>query len=247
MHLQALEACGSWLGGVQVMMFAWTIYEDLSNYDTNGAWPTLIDDYVCSARRKHAAPEVRGSLLSPTSLNQENLLPVSIPAHVGSKRQHTDIAEQANELAEQLSDMHTNESGPASRADSQAQPTAGSSGAGAAAAPHAPNLPLFKAKRYKHVPPSGDYDSPRVPFGALRHMPGAGSRQKLRSANIAKRNYVVTHWVLLAVFNTMMQSMQVLSVAFLQVSRRHLQRTAYNIFHATCPCSALCHKHNCPG
>ena len=116
---------------VQVLAFARLILEDLSNYDANGAWPTLIDEYVCAARSKHVSKDVSEADMSPSALNQANLLPLSVPAQPGSKRQHADIEAEAEDLAEQLSGMHADDVRSANDLPSAAAPP-------------------FKAKRCKH-------------------------------------------------------------------------------------------------
>ena len=92
-----------------MLEFSRTIYEDLSNYDTAGAWPTLIDDYVTHVRRRHASVDIDASDLSPASLARAGLIPLSIPASPGSKRQlpMDDEDAEADRLARQLSELRS--------------------------------------------------------------------------------------------------------------------------------------------
>jgi hypothetical protein len=109
LKLQALKLCtASRLSHLQVLAFSRTIHEDLSNYDTCGAWPTLIDSYVGDVRCRAAPARARAAAAllsdaSPTALTHAGIVPLSVPATSGRKRLHPDDEAQADELAERLS------------------------------------------------------------------------------------------------------------------------------------------------
>lgn len=103
----------------QVLDFSRTIYEDLSNYDTNGAWPTLIDEYV-SSRRSQASSLVNcDGTNSEVSRCTEAVLPLSVPARPGSKRHLPRDDEEADALASRLESLRPSCDGELSHGGSQ--------------------------------------------------------------------------------------------------------------------------------
>jgi len=144
-----------------VLDFSRTIYEDLSNYDANGAWPTLIDEYVSSRRSQATSPAHRDCALSAFGDCAEAApLPLSIPARPGSKRQLPQDDEEANALASRLESLR-----PSCHED--AALTAGRQGNGC------PPRDLHKAKRSRvHGGMAADrIDSHAVMSGSLNLMP----------------------------------------------------------------------------
>jgi Cullin binding len=87
----------------KVLEFSTGVDEDLSNYDLNSAWPSLVDEFVLHVRCKHAPATVsqHGLNLSPSSLAQAGLLPDRVKPTAGSKRKL--LRTSAEELTEQLS------------------------------------------------------------------------------------------------------------------------------------------------
>lgn len=83
--------------------FSRTIYEDLSNYDANGAWPTLIDEYVSSRRSQANSPTHREG--AHPAFRSDAPLPLSVPARPGSKRQLPQDDEEADALASRLESL----------------------------------------------------------------------------------------------------------------------------------------------
>jgi hypothetical protein len=91
----------------QVLEFTKYIYEDLSNYDIDSAWPTLIDDFVSHVRCKHSPSSVRQQCLSPSALAHAGLLPVAVAPGVGSKRKLED--EEQEDLSKRFACMSPDE------------------------------------------------------------------------------------------------------------------------------------------
>lgn len=84
---------------VQVLEFTKYIYEDLSNYDIDSAWPTLIDEFVSHVRCKHSRSSVREQCMSPSALAHAGLLPIEVAPRAGSKRkledaEHEDLSKR---------------------------------------------------------------------------------------------------------------------------------------------------------
>lgn len=157
---------------LQVLEFSRTIYEDLSNYDTSGAWPTLIDDYVCHARCRHGPAAVQNSASSPSALAQAGVLPLSIPAHCGAKRLHPDDEAEADALAERLSGLRP--------CDVDSLDIDVASPARQPAPPEVVRTAPVLAKRRRHRI-STDCGSPAVPFGDPHLLRGMGLRFALDS------------------------------------------------------------------
>jgi hypothetical protein len=89
-------------GTVQVWDFSRVVQSDLSNFDDDGAWPTLIDEYVASRRRQAgAARESSNPSCRAPCLNDESLaLPFSL--RQGHKRFHPDDEQADNEATDDL-------------------------------------------------------------------------------------------------------------------------------------------------
>jgi len=67
-HLRHVVTEDSWQ---QVLEFSRTVREDLSNYDPNGAWPVLIDDFVewvSTQQRAWTMPHATSALASPFAI-----------------------------------------------------------------------------------------------------------------------------------------------------------------------------------
>lgn len=79
---------------VQVLEFTKYIYEDLSNYDIDSSWPTLIDDFVSHVRCKHSPSSVRDKCMSPSAMAHAGLLPVEVAPRAGSKRKLEDAEQE---------------------------------------------------------------------------------------------------------------------------------------------------------
>jgi hypothetical protein len=79
---------------MQVLEFTKYIYEDLSNYDIDSAWPTLIDDFVSHVRCKHSPSSVREQCMSPSALAHAGLLPAEVAPRAGSKRKLEDAEQE---------------------------------------------------------------------------------------------------------------------------------------------------------
>lgn len=79
---------------MQVLEFTKYIYEDLSNYDIDSAWPTLIDDFVSHVRCKHSPSFIREQCMSPSALAHAGLLPVEVAPKAGSKRKLEDAEQE---------------------------------------------------------------------------------------------------------------------------------------------------------
>ena len=79
---------------MQVFEFTKYIYEDLSNYDIDSAWPTLIDDFVSHVRCKHSPSSIRGQCMSPSALAHAGLVPVEVAPRAGSKRKLEDAEQE---------------------------------------------------------------------------------------------------------------------------------------------------------
>eukprot|EP00892_Ulva_mutabilis_P001389 jgi/Ulvmu1/11250/UM073_0022.1 len=90
----------------QVLEFSRHILEDLSNYDINSAWPTLIDEFVSHVRCEHW-PLKETTSMSPSALAHAGLLPDRVSPKAGSKRKLTDC--DAEELAKRFASMYRDE------------------------------------------------------------------------------------------------------------------------------------------
>lgn len=128
----------------QVLEFSRSVHEDLSNYDPEGAWPVLVDEFVDSMYRKNACNrcskdtnrvcdcgvDAMPMLSSDDSGSSLNCRPSTLPgmaAQAGSKRRWKDPIEEAaqaesvNCLSQRLAKMPSHvmskrqrSSGPAS-------------------------------------------------------------------------------------------------------------------------------------
>lgn len=88
---------------LQVLEFSKHILEDLSNYDINSAWPTLIDEFVSHVRCKHC-PFKDSTTMSPSALAHAGLLPDRVSPKAGSKRKLQDS--DADELSQRFAGMY---------------------------------------------------------------------------------------------------------------------------------------------
>ena len=88
---------------VQVLEFSKHILEDLSNYDINSAWPTLIDEFVSHVRCKHC-PLKDSTSMSPSALAHAGLLPDRVSPKAGSKRKLADS--DAEDLSKRFASMY---------------------------------------------------------------------------------------------------------------------------------------------
>eukprot|EP00195_Chlamydomonas_chlamydogama_P011320 CAMPEP_0202897888 /NCGR_PEP_ID=MMETSP1392-20130828/6541_1 /ASSEMBLY_ACC=CAM_ASM_000868 /TAXON_ID=225041 /ORGANISM="Chlamydomonas chlamydogama, Strain SAG 11-48b" /LENGTH=294 /DNA_ID=CAMNT_0049583653 /DNA_START=176 /DNA_END=1058 /DNA_ORIENTATION=+ len=88
----------------QVLDFSRTVHEDLSNFDPNGAWAWILDDFVEHTRSQRLGIGRQPSSSLDLAAMQQDSGPshmIAISPHVGSKRRSADV----DVVAEQLSAM----------------------------------------------------------------------------------------------------------------------------------------------
>jgi hypothetical protein len=103
---------GDCISAVQVLEFTKYIYEDLSNYDIDSAWPTLIDEFVTHVRCKHSPCAIQRLCVSPTALAHAGLLPTEVAPRPGSKRKLEDA--ETEDLSKRFASMSPDEPSEAS-------------------------------------------------------------------------------------------------------------------------------------
>lgn len=83
----------------QVLDFSGTVHEDLSNYDSNGAWPVLIDDFVEQLRLQR--PSSKYNVSSNCCSYHQDSTPamLAVTPRCGSKRRCYDVDSVAVQLS----------------------------------------------------------------------------------------------------------------------------------------------------